>query len=45
MLRDEDEFDQGIDCPVCHRTFSTYARLEDTSPSMKACPSAACVAR
>jgi hypothetical protein len=29
MLRDEDELDAGIDCPVCHRTFNTYARLED----------------
>ena len=29
MLRDEDEFDTGIACPVCHRTFSGYARLED----------------
>jgi hypothetical protein len=29
MLRDDDEFDPGIDCPVCHRTFSTYARLDD----------------
>ena len=28
MLRDEDEFN-GIDCPVCHRTFSTYARMDD----------------
>lgn len=26
MLRDEDEF-EGIDCPVCHRRFSTYARM------------------
>jgi len=29
MLRDEDEFDAGIDCPVCHRTFPSYARLDD----------------
>lgn len=29
MLRDEDEYDAGIDCPVCHRTFSTFARLDD----------------
>ena len=29
MLRDTDEYDTGIDCPVCHRTFSTYARLDD----------------
>ena len=29
MLRDEDETDAGIDCPVCHRTFSTYSRLDD----------------
>jgi len=29
MLRDDDEYDSGIDCPVCHRTFSTHASLED----------------
>jgi hypothetical protein len=29
MLRDNDEYDAGIDCPVCHRSFSTYARLDD----------------
>ena len=29
MLRDDDEYDAGIDCPVCHRSFSTYARLDD----------------
>ncbi len=29
MLRDEDEFDTGIDCPVCYRTFPSYARLDD----------------
>lgn len=29
MLRDEDEFDPAIDCPVCHRSFSSYASLED----------------
>ena len=28
MLRDEDE-SSGIDCPVCHRTFSTFARMDD----------------
>jgi hypothetical protein len=28
MLRDDDETN-GIDCPVCHRTFSTYTRMSD----------------
>src|ERR1039457_6840769 len=28
MLRDNDE-SSGIDCPVCHRTFSTFARMDD----------------
>ena len=28
MLRDDDEFD-GIDCPLCHRTFSTYIRIAE----------------
>ena len=27
MLRDDDE--SSIDCPVCHQTFSTYARMDD----------------
>lgn len=29
MLRDEDEFDPSIDCPVCHRSFSSYSRFDD----------------
>jgi hypothetical protein len=28
MLRDDDGFD-GVDCPLCHRTFSTYASMTD----------------
>ena len=29
MLRDDDEYDPSIDCPVCHRSFSSYARFDD----------------
>lgn len=29
MLRDDNEFDAGIDCPVCRRSFSSYARFDD----------------
>lgn len=28
MLRDNDELD-GVDCPLCHRTFSTYASMAE----------------
>jgi C2H2-type zinc finger len=32
MLRDEDEFDPEYPCPVCHRSFGSYAALDDHLP-------------
>ena len=30
MLRDQDEFDEpAYDCPKCHRTLGSFARLDD----------------
>jgi hypothetical protein len=29
MLRDDDEFDPEYDCPVCSRSFTSFARLDD----------------
>ena len=44
MIRDEDEYDEpGYECAVCHRSFRSYARLDDhtgeheTPPQCKNC--------
>ena len=43
-MRDDDEYDTGIDCPLCHRTFSTYSRMSEHLAEISRCVSLGAIA-